>query len=101
RLGEGGAKTKFRDNVAALLLLKKLEEEGRKATPDEQAVLVRYVGWGGLPQAFDHRNQSWQKEFTELASILTKDEYEAARRSTQDAHYTAVPVVEGIYKGLQ
>lgn len=61
---------------------------------------MRYVGWGGIPQAFDHRNAEWQKEWRELAALLPKDEYEAARRSTQDAHYTAKPVIEAIYQGL-
>lgn len=61
---------------------------------------MKYVGWGGIPQAFDHRNPEWQKEFVELSALLSADEYEAARRSTQDAHYTAKPVVEAIYKGL-
>lgn len=62
---------------------------------------MRYVGWGGIPQAFDHHNPEWQKEFAELSALLPADEYEAARRSTQDAHYTAKPVVEAIYKGLE
>jgi N12 class adenine-specific DNA methylase/predicted RNA methylase len=101
RLGEGGAKAKFRDNIAALKLLGQLREQARAATPEEQATLVRYVGWGGLPQAFDHRNQNWQAEYHELAALLSKDEYERARRSTQDAHYTSQTVVEGIYKGLE
>lgn len=77
-----------------------LREQERAATPEEQASLVRYVGWGGLPQAFDHRNQDWQSEYLELAGLLSKDEYERARRSTQDAHYTSQTVIEGIYKGL-
>jgi len=100
RLGDGGAKTKFRDNIAALTLLDQLREQSRAATPDEQATLVRYVGWGGLPQAFDHRNEGWRAEYQELAALLPKEEYERARRSTQDAHYTSQTVVEGIYKGL-
>lgn len=74
--------------------------ENRSATVDEQRVLVRYVGWGGLPQAFDHRNDEWRKEYAELSSLLEKEEYEAARRSTQDAHYTAKPVIDAIYHGL-
>jgi predicted RNA methylase len=101
RLGTGGARAKYRDNIAALSLLKKLDSEGRSATAEEQAVLVRYVGWGGIPQAFDHRNEEWRAEYQELAQLLSKDDYEAARRSTQDAHYTAQPVVEAIYSGLQ
>lgn len=63
--------------------------------------MVRYVGWGGIPQAFDHRNTEWRTEYVELSRLLSKDEYEAARRSTQDAHYTAKPVVEAIYSGLE
>lgn len=82
-------------------LLLQLRDEQRVATPDEQAILVRYVGWGGLPQAFDHRNQDWQDEYLELAGLLSKDEYDRARRSTQDAHYTSQTVIDGIYKGLQ
>lgn len=100
-LGAGGAKTKFRDNVAALRLLQTLDKEDRAATPDEQAVLVRYVGWGGMPQAFDPANESWRSQFDTLREVLQGDEYDAARRSTQDAHYTALPVVEAIYAGLQ
>ncbi|NLP65522.1 N-6 DNA methylase [Paraburkholderia sacchari] len=100
RLGEGGAKTKYRDNIAALRLLATLQDEGRAATRDEQAVLVRYVGWGGIPQAFDHRNTEWRAEFEELAGLLSKDDYEAARRSTQDAHYTAQPVVEAVHSAM-
>lgn len=101
RLGTGGAKVKYRDNIAALSLLKRLEEELRSARPDEQAILVKYVGWGGIPQAFDHRNGDWSKEFRELSQLLPREDYEAARRSTQDAHYTAKPVVEAIYAGLE
>ncbi|HHV7525066.1 TPA: DEAD/DEAH box helicase family protein [Burkholderia orbicola] len=101
QLGEGGAKAKYRDNIAALKLLMQLREQARAATPDEQAILVRYVGWGGLPQAFDHRNQDWQDQYLELAALLPKDEYDRARRSTQDAHYTSQIVIDGIYKGLQ
>ncbi len=100
RLGEGGAKTKYRDNVVAIQTLKKIEAELRPATPEEQALLVRYVGWGGIPQAFDHRNDDWSTEFHELSALLTKEEYEAARRSTQDAHYTSQIIIEGIYDGL-
>lgn len=100
RLGQGGAKTKYRENIAALKLLQTLTAEKRPATKDEQATLVRYVGWGGIPQAFDHRNADWHNEFVELSSLLSKEEYEAARRSTQDAHYTAPKVIEAIYAGL-
>lgn len=100
RLGEGGAKSKYRDNIAALRLVKQLQEDGRQASKEEQAILVRYVGWGGIPQAFDHRNSDWKKEFAELSALLPKEDYEAARRSTQDAHYTAKPVVEAIHAGI-
>ena len=99
-IGIGGAKAKYRENIAALQLLKDLETQDRLATHDEQAVLVKYVGWGGIPQAFDHRNTEWQSEFTELAALLPKDEYEAARRSTQDSHYTPAAVISAVYTGL-
>ncbi|MBQ3060196.1 MAG: DEAD/DEAH box helicase family protein [Desulfovibrio sp.] len=101
QLGSGGAKTKYADNVAAIRLLKRLQESGtRAATPEEQKVLVRYVGWGGLPQAFDAKNEKWATEFRELQGLLSPDEYAAARRSTQDAHYTSEAVIRGIYDGL-
>jgi N12 class adenine-specific DNA methylase/predicted RNA methylase len=99
-IGVGGAKAKYRENVAALRLLKDLEAQDRSATHDEQAILVKYVGWGGIPQAFDHRNAEWQSEFVELSVLLQKDEYEAARRSTQDSHYTPVAVINAVYTGL-
>lgn len=100
QLGQGGTKSKYRENVAALRLLKQLQAEQRTASEAEQAVLVKYVGWGGIPQAFDHRNTEWKAEFQELATLLSKDDYEAARRSTQDAHYTPAPVIDAIYSGL-
>ena len=101
RLGDGGAKTKYADNIAAIRLLKQLQANGAElATPEEQKVLVRYVGWGGLPQAFDSRNAQWAAEYQELQGLLTPDEYAAARRSTQDAHYTAENVIRGMYQGL-
>lgn len=99
-LGVGGPKAKYRENVAALRLLQTLQAQNRAATAAEQAVLVKYVGWGGIPQAFDHRNTEWKAEFQELAALLPKDEYEAARRSTQDAHYTARPVIDAMYSGV-
>lgn len=99
-LGEGGARTKFRDNIAALELLLQLRSEARPATLEEQSTLVRYVGWGGLPQAFDPANADWVAEYQQLSQLLSKDEYERARRSTQDAHYTPATVIEGIYAGL-
>ena len=101
RLGEGGPKAKFRDNINAIRVLHQLRQTGDSATPEQQALLVRYVGWGGLPQAFDHRNEEWRDEYLALSSLLDRDDYERARRSTQDAHYTSGVVINGIYKGLQ
>jgi N12 class adenine-specific DNA methylase len=101
RLGQGGAKTKFADNIAAIRLLKDLQERKVEvAGPDDKKVLVRYVGWGGLPQAFDARNEKWAAEYQELQSLLAPDEYVKARRSTQDAHFTSETVIKGIYQGL-
>lgn len=100
-LGSGGAKTKYADNIAAIRLLKQLQKnKAELATPEEKAILVRYVGWGGLPQVFDAKNEQWSKEYQELQGLLTPDEYQAARRSTQDAHYTSETVIRGIYQGL-
>ena len=101
RLDVGGAKTKYADNVAAIRLLKQLQTSGAAlATPEEQKILVRYVGWGGLPQVFDARNAQWTAEYRELQGLLSPDAYAAARRSTQDAHYTSETVIRGIYQGL-
>ena len=87
-LGEGGAKTKYGYNIAAIRTLKTIEAEGLTATPEEQETLSRYVGWGGIPQTFDPNNASWAKEYAELVSALTAEEYEMARASTLNAHYT-------------
>lgn len=101
QLGVGGAKAKFADNIAAIRLLKQLQEAGaEQAGPEEKKILVRYVGWGGLPQAFDPENEKWTAEYQELRNILTPDEYAKARRSTQDAHFTSETVIKGIYEGL-
>lgn len=101
RLGVGGAKTKYADNVAAIRLLKQLQANSAElATPEEQKILVRYVGWGGLPQVFDPRNEQWAAEYREMQGLLAPDIYAAARRSTQDAHYTSETVIRGIYEGL-
>ena len=78
-LGEGGAKAKYGYNVAAIRILKTIEAEGRFATPEEQEILSRYVGWGGIPQAFDGENASWANEYAELKALLTGDEYNMAR----------------------
>ena len=92
-LGEGGAKTKYAFNIAAIQTLRQIEAEGRQATPQEQETLSKYVGWGGLPQAFDAENASWQKEYQQLKSLLTDEEYAAARSSTLNAHYTSSTVI--------
>ena len=99
-LGEGGTKTKYAFNIAAIQTLKQIEAEGRQARPDEQEILSRYVGWGGLPQAFDAENASWQKEYQQLKSLLTDEEYAAARGSTLNAHYTSPTVIKAMYDAL-
>ena len=100
-LGYGGAKTKFGYNIAAIRTLKKIEDENRLATPEEQEVLSKYVGWGGLPQAFDAENSGWRNEYTELKQLLTEDEYNSARESTLNAHYTSPIVIKAIYKAIE
>ena len=100
-LGEGGQKTKYANNVAAIRTLKAIEAENRHATPEEQEILSRYVGWGGIPQAFDPSNASWDSEFTELAGLLTDEEYELARASTLNAHYTSPTVIKAMYQALE
>ena len=99
-LGEGGAKTKYAFNIAAIQTLKQIEAEGRQATPQEQETLSKYVGWGGLPQAFDAENASWQKEYQQIKSLLTDEEYAAARGSTLNAHYTSPVVIRTMYEAL-
>jgi len=99
--GGVGAKSKFKNNVEAIRTLQTLESEARPATPDEQATLARYVGWGGLPQAFDEKKKDWAKEYAELKALLTPEQYETAVSSTQNAHYTAAEVVKGIWAGVQ
>ena len=100
-LGHAGAKTKYSWNVAAIRLLNRLEEENRLATPEEQEVLSRYVGWGGLPQAFDENNSQWAKEYAELKELLTDEEYTSARASTLNAHYTSPTVIKAMYACLE
>lgn len=101
-LGEGGQKAKFKDNVAAIRLLAELESTGRLATPAEQEVLAKYVGWGGLPQAFDARNADWAKEHAELTALMSPEELAAARQSTRYAHYTSREIIaDGIYAALR
>ena len=100
-LGEGGAKTKFHNNVAAIQTLKQVEAEGRLATSEEQEILSRYVGWGGLPQAFDGDNSQWAEEFAELKGLLSPEEYEAAKATTLNAHYTSPTVIQAIYQAVE
>ena len=99
-LGEGGAKTKFGNNLTAIQTLKQIEAEGRLATQDEQEVLSRYVGWGGLADAFDPDKSAWADEYRQLAAILTPQEYEAARASTLNAHYTSPTVIKAMYDAV-
>jgi len=99
-LGEGGPKTKFRANMDAIYTLKTIENEGRTATPEEQKVLSRYVGWGGLADAFDRDKREWTGEFKELEAALTPEEYAAARGSTLNAHYTSPTVIRAIYEAV-
>lgn len=101
QLGEGGQKTKYRNNVAAIRLLRDLEATGRKATAAEQDILARYVGWGALPQAFDAENDKWSSEYSELKDLLEDDEYQSAFQSTQYGHYTSDTVIRGIYGALK
>ena len=100
-LGAGGQTTKYQNNVAAIRLLKDLEAQGRSATPEEQEVLSRYVGWGGIPQAFDEANEKWASEYAELKTLLTPEEYASARGSTLNAHFTSPTVIEGMYQALE
>lgn len=99
-LGAGGPKAKFKANMEAIRLLKELEQEQRLATSEEQEVLSRYVGWGGIPQAFEERNSAWAEEYTQLKGVLTPEEYSAARASTLNAFYTSPTVIKAMYEAL-
>ena len=99
-LGTGGAKAKFRANMAAINLLKELEFEGLQASPEQQEILSRYVGWGGLADAFDESKDNWKDEFAELYAALSPEEYAAARASTLNAHYTSPTVIKAIYEAV-
>lgn len=99
-LGTGGAKAKFRANMAAINLLKELEFEGLQASPEQQEILSRYVGWGGLADAFDESKDNWKDEFAELYATLSPEEYAAARASTLNAHYTSPTVIKAIYEAV-
>ena len=96
-----GEKARYKANVEAIRLVKKLEAEGRFATEAEQVILSKYVGWGGLANAFDQRKTDWSKEFTELKELLTDEEYSSARGSTLNAHYTDISVIKAMYDGLK
>ena len=100
-LGEGGAKQKYARNIAAIRTLFQLEQEHRGATAEEQEMLSQYVGWGGLPDAFDPDKDNWAKEYTELKGLLSEDEYTAARASTLNAHYTSPTVIRAIYDAVE
>ena len=100
-LGEGGAKQKYARNIAAIRTLFQLEQEHRGATIEEQEILSQYVGWGGLPDAFDPDKGNWAKEYAELKGLLSEDEYAAARGSVLNAHYTSPTVIRGIYDAVE
>ncbi len=100
-LGHGGPKAKFRMNLEAIHTLGKIEVENRRATQQEQEILSRYVGWGGIPQAFDPNNSAWASEYAELKAALTETEYESARASTLNAHYTSPIVIKAVYQAIE
>lgn len=100
-LGEGSPREKFNNNVEAIRVLKKCEEENRFATPQEQEILSKYVGWGGLPQAFDEKDSSWSNEYSILKNLLDEKEYSQARESTLTAFYTPPVVIGSMYKALE
>ena len=100
-LGEGGPRLKYQANITAIRLLKELEAAGQQASPEQQEVLSRYVGWGGVPEAFDPSKTAWTKEYAELKELLTPEEYEAARASTLNAHYTSPMVIRAIYEAVE
>ena len=99
-LGEGGPKAKFQANVNAIRLLKELEAAGQQASPEQQEILSRYVGWGGLADAFDPEKPAWALEYAQLKELLTPEEYAAARSSTLNAHYTSPTVIQAIYEAV-
>ena len=101
RIGEGSPRQKLRQNIDAIRALRTVEAERRPATPDEKTVLVRYVGWGALPQVFDPRNYEWQAARAEVEQLLTPEELAAARATTLNAHYTAPVVIRAMYQAAQ
>lgn len=100
-IGIGGVKTKFRNNIEAIKTLKVIEEENRLATAEEQKILAKYAGWGGMAQAFDINVNGWGNEYAELKALLTQEEYISARASTPNAHYTSHTVIEAMYKAIE
>ncbi len=100
-LGYGGPKEKFRKNMEAIRVLKECEQERRLATPEEQTILSEYVGWGGLPDAFDETKSNWADEFRQLTAALSPEEYEQARASTLTSHYTSPAIIKSMYKALE
>lgn len=96
----GGAKQRFKNNIEAIKLVNRLINSKKEATDDEKKVLAKYVGWGGLAQAFDEHNTAWQNEYKELKDVLNDEEYAAAKGSVLNAHYTSKTVIEGIYNAL-
>ena len=99
-LGEGSKREKFQNNIEAIRTLQLIENEDRSATPEEQETLSKYIGWGGLQEAFDENNSAWSKEYSELINLLSEEEYEAARSTVNDAFYTSPVITQAIYEGL-
>ena len=99
-LGEGSKREKFQNNIEAIRTLQLIENEERPATPEEQETLSKYIGWGGLQEAFDENNSAWSKEYSELINLLSEEEYEAARSTVNDAFYTSPVITQAIYEGL-
>lgn len=100
KLGEGGAKTKFKANIAAIETLKRIEDEDRAATPDEQVIMSKYVGWGGLATAFDEQNEAWSNEYKQLKELLTPEEYRVANSTVLDSFYTSPVIIDAIYDAV-
>ena len=100
-LGEGGPKQKYQRNVQAIQTLKQIEAENRPATQEEQEILSQYVGWGGQADAFDDRKENWKKEYAQLKELLTPEEYESARGSVLNAHFTSPTVIRAIYNAVE
>lgn len=100
-LPKGGAKTRYQWNVEAVRLLKKIEQEERAATTEEQKILVRFVGWGGLPQVFDENNKNWEQEYVQLKELFTEQEYEDARETVNTAFYTSPVISQAVYMALE